>query len=363
MNNCPICSCRTETIIQLNDFPVFISSLPENFNLKSIKLLDDLYIEKCLNCGFISNKKKNKEFYRNLYTNTPKFHTKKNHLHWKKIFEKYKPKNILEIGGGINNLSSILDGKTILSVLDYSIEKDTSKFKKTNIKFIKEEIKEHLNNFTGSLYDAVFMSHVCEHIPDISNFFELLLKSEACKNAKLFLEIPSFYFYSKYAPYYLFNFEHCTHLNTHYLKTIMNRYQYKLTDYFSVGKESHSLCYVFQKGNEIKLPNDFEECSTSKLIINFDRSIKQMTSSIDKLLRSSDEKVALKKGSGGGANLFMYYLKKESEEFSKLVPTDEIRIGNIMSSTKQKVTTGESFDKFVELNPESPKGYISGSLV
>ena len=37
------------------------------------------------------------------------------------------------------------------------------------------------------------------------------------------------------------------------------------------------------------------ECSTSELIINFERSIKEMTSSIDKLLRSFDKKVALKK--------------------------------------------------------------------
>ena len=88
-----------------------------------------------------------------------------------------------------------------------------------------------------------------------------------------------------------------------------------------------------------------------------------MTSSIDKLLRSFDKKIALRKGSGGAANLLMYYLKRESLEFFKLVPTDKIRIGNIMSSTKQKVVSDQLFDEFIELNPDSPKGYISGPRI
>ena len=61
--------------------------------------------------------------------------------------------------------------------------------------------------------------------------------------------------------------------------------------------------------------------------------------------------------------MFMYYLKKESLEFHKLLPTDNIRVGNIMSSTKQKVVSEESFDEFIELNPDSPKGYISGPRI
>ena len=361
MNNCPICLSRTATIFQLKDFPVLISSLPENFKLKKIKLLDDLYIEKCLNCGFISNRKQKTDFYKNLYTNTPKFQTKKSHSHWRKIFEKIKPNNILEIGGGINNIGSILGKKTNLSVLDYSMEEIQSNIKKSNIKVIKKEIKEHLNDYIDDVYDAVFMSHVCEHIPDISDFFDLLLKSKACRNAKLFIEIPSFSFYSKYAPYYLFNFEHCSHLNTRYLKVIMDRFDYKLTEYFSTGEWSNALCYVFQKSNDSTPVKTEMEFSTSQIILNFERSIKEMTSSIDKLLKGYDRKVALRKGSGGAANLLMYYLKKESLEFFKLVPTDKIRIGNIMSSTKQKVVSDQSFGNFIELNPYSPKGYISGT--
>ena len=362
MNSCPICLSPTETILKFNDFPVLMPSLPEDFKIKHIKKLDTLEVNKCSNCGFISNKKQSEDFYKNLYSNTPKYYAKKNHTHWEKIFDKFRPKNVLEIGGGINNLGSILKEKTCLSVLDYSFEKDSISLINPNIRFIKDDLKNHLNKFSESTYDAVFMSHVCEHIPDITNFFDLLLGSEACRNAKIFIEIPSFDFYSKFAPYFLFNFEHCTHLNTYYLKNIMNRYNYKLIEQFTIGKNSYALCYVFQKDFNFKLSNNYEEISTNQLIKNFQGSLNKMTSSIDKLLRNFDRKIALKKGSGGSANLFMYHFKKESEEFFKLVPTDKIRIGNIMSSTNQRIIIDKSFDTSIELNPNLLDGYQISSL-
>ena len=362
MNICPICLNRTETVLELTDFPVIMPSLPLDFKLENIKPLGDLHIEKCLKCGFISNKKQKAEFYKQLYTNTPKYQAKKNHLHWKRIFDRFKPINVLEIGGGINNVGSILDKKTRLSVLDYSIENEQKRFSDINIKFIKNDLKKHLNDYSGSAYDVVFMSHVCEHIPDISNFFDLLLKSEACRNSKIFIEIPSFDFYAKYAPYYLFNFEHCTHLNTSYLKSIMNRYDYNLSEYFSIGKNSYALCYVFENMNKGFSPKNDESKNTNQLILNFEKSIKNMTTSIDRIIKSFDQKLALKKGSGGSANLFMYYFKKESDDYLKLVPTDTIRIGNIMSSTNQIISIENSFDSYVELNPDFVNGYNSGSI-
>lgn len=364
MNNCPICSSHTETVLEFNDFPVIMPSLPKDFKLKNIKPLGDLYIEKCLKCGFISNKKQKAEFYKHLYTNTPKYQAKKNHIHWKKVFDRVKPNNVLEIGGGINNVGSILEKKTSLSVLDYSIENDQKIISNINIKFIKQDLKKHLNDYSGDVYDVVFMSHLCEHIPDVSNFFDLLLKSEACRNAKILIEIPSFDFYSKYAPYYLFNFEHCTHLNTFYLKTIMNRYDYNLSESFSIGKNANALCYVFEKvDNFLIAKNNENKNNSTQLLLNFERSIKNITTSIDRLIKSLDKNIALKKGSGGSANLFMYYLKSESEDYLKLVPTDNIRIGNIMSSTNQRIINNNSFDNFVELNPDSLNGYNSGSII
>ena len=122
------------------------------------------------------------------------------------------------------------------------------------------------------------------------------------------------------------------------------------------------LYVIFQKGNNFKINNHYEEISTNQIITNFERSIKNLTSSIEQLLRTFDKKIALKKGSGGAANLFMYYFQKESKDYTKLVPTDIIRTGNIMSSTNQIIKSDKSFDTFIELNPYSKKGYNSGSL-
>ena len=75
-----------------------------------------------------------------------------------------------------------------------------------------------------------------------------------------------------------------------------------------------------------------------------------MTTSIDRYIKRIDQKIALKKGSGGSANLFMFYLKNESDDYLKLVPTDNIRLGNIMSSTNQMIVSENLFNNFIELN-------------
>ena len=87
-----------------------------------------------------------------------------------------------------------------------------------------------------------------------------------------------------------------------------------------------------------------------------------MTTSIDRYIKRIDQKIALKKGSGGSANLFMFYLKNESDDYLKLVPTDNIRLGNIMSSTNQMIVSENLFNNFIELNPYFENGYHSGFL-
>ena len=37
MNNCPICNSRTETVLELIDFPVIMPSLPEDHEIKKNK--------------------------------------------------------------------------------------------------------------------------------------------------------------------------------------------------------------------------------------------------------------------------------------------------------------------------------------
>ena len=61
--------------------------------------------------------------------------------------------------------------------------------------------------------------------------------------------------------------------------------------------------------NNVKIADNDEIIDNTKLIQNFERSIKNLTTSIDRYIKRIDQKIALKKGSGGSANLFMFYLK------------------------------------------------------
>ena len=77
-----------------------------------------------------------------------------------KTFDRFKPINVLEIGGGINNVGSILDKKTNLSVLDYSIENEQKINCNENIRFIKQDLKEHLNDFSGLFMMRFYVSRL-----------------------------------------------------------------------------------------------------------------------------------------------------------------------------------------------------------
>ncbi len=174
-------------------------------------------------------------------------------------------KSILDVGSANGGLLKELreNGHTKLSAYDPSGFCVEYIKKNMGIEAINGSIFDIQKNFSADKkYDLVILSHVLEHLLDVSGAFEQidhLLKEES----HFYIEVPDASKYTEYfvSPLHYFDTEHINHFSTHYLKLLAQKFDFTVVD---EGEKEIQLSdntiypaiYVLLKKNNIKNKNE-----------------------------------------------------------------------------------------------------------
>jgi len=314
-----------EDIFTIKDFPVSMSVVPLKF--MNYKYLDMTY-QVCKKTGIIQIK--NYPSLDDMYI-TP--HNTSFGKVWKDLFElfsskinkiinKYKFKNILEIGGGTLLLADIiLKNKDINKYIVY--EKNLYK-KHTNDNRIElhEEYYTENTKFINNI-DIIIHSHVLEHVLNPNNFINLIQKNIEDGKYHCFI-IPNLKqtFTKKYAN--SLNFEHNVYIEERYVDIILynNKFDIIEKSYYL----DHSILYITkynQNKNNItkKFPNLFNE--NKQLVISFKKYYEEIIKKINLQINNLEGELYL-----FGGHIFSQYLIKFGLDIKNII--------NILDNSKEK---------------------------
>jgi hypothetical protein len=232
------------------------------------------------------------------------------HEEFASFISKYKPQNILEIGG----LHGILAKKyLLLKEANWTIVEPNPTIEETNhIKVIKDFFD---NNFTSSeKFDAVLHSHVLEHIYDPDEFISHKSSFMNIGNL-LFFSIPNLETMLQNKYNNCINFEHTIYFTEPYIEYFLNKYNFELVEkqYF---RNDHSIFYCAKKVDNISpfiFPKDLYHKNKSTFI-NYINHHSEDVIKINNIINNTNLPVYL-----FGAHIFSQYLISFGLNTSKIV--------------------------------------------
>tara|TARA_Y100001970_G_C14256939_1_gene876252 strand:- start:8335 stop:9387 length:1053 start_codon:yes stop_codon:yes gene_type:complete len=339
---CPICSNISVLVYEFTDFPLH---LPPSKS-KSINL-SNLEVYQCKSCDFLFNSYKDLEFYDNLYKNQISYVKPKLKSDWTKIINERNYKNILEIGGGINSIAKFIPSSIKITIVDPSISDYLLSYE--NVQCFKGTLNNYLDDLKEKNikldFDAIFMSHTLEHIPNPKELIDIISSNEIFNKSELLIELPNILQYSKSIPFYTFFFEHCSLFTPLSLYNLMKGFSYKLISSPNLRTNTGDSMYIYKPFNA--LINQTNISPESNLIISyFNSNIKDIVDSfIEKIFSMNSLVVHLPYSGGGSTSLFLYYLSKVNRKaLDKLYLSDNLFSGYYVSSTGQLINEKPDFD-------------------
>jgi len=279
---------------------------PSNTNEKKGKC--QIYF--CKRCSIYQTQKFStsmiKSFYGNRSFNIENTIDKKKRL--KNIIQNYgkeffNNKNILDIGGGINDFASLIKNRSnIVSILDFKI----------SVKAKKNSDKQYKLNFENtrlkkSSYDIILLFHTLEHFLH-PNKVLLKIKEILKPDGVLLVEVPNIEYYINNLFYYSFFHQHLTMFNEKSLKNVLNFSGFRQLKKMSLKKDIVLCSYKIDSLKKYKKKKIFKE----KLLSKFKKKYLLFKKKI-KLIIDKNEKIIFF-GAGGSAALFLSYfpeLKKK----------------------------------------------------
>ena len=234
---------------------------------------------------------------------------KQHHLEFGKFVKKFKPKKVLEIGGGhgilSKNLKSNHENWTI-------IEPNPSPVKGCNAKFIKGYFSKSI--IRNVEYDTIVHSHVLEHVFYPKKFLKEISNSLK-ENQKMIFSIPNLQEMIKKKYTNAINFEHTLYLDEVILNFLFKLFSLKIIkkQYF---KKDHSIFFAVKKINNIKLKkikNNYKK--NKKLFKDYFKYYDILTKKINKSINKHENQHIFI----FGAHVFSQYLISSGLDQDKII--------------------------------------------
>lgn len=168
---------------------------------------------------------------------------KNHHIKFSNFLNKFKPKSVLEIGGGHGILFKNYKNKNLI---DWTIVEPNPTIKKNkNLKIIKKFFDDKLN--IKKNYDTIVHSHLIEHIYDPLKFIKNCA-DRLSKGNKIIFSVPNLQMMVKNKYTNAINFEHTIFLTEKYIEYLfkINSFKLVLKEYYL---KDHSIFYAFEKSN------------------------------------------------------------------------------------------------------------------
>lgn len=204
---------------------------------------------------------------------------REHHLKFAQFIKKFKPKKVLEIGGGHGILSKNYNSNHKNWTI---VEPNPSPVNGCKAKFIKGYFSKNI--IKNIKYDTIVHSHVLEHIFYPRKFLKEI--SESLKhNQKMIFSIPNLQKMIKRKYTNALNFEHTLYLDEVILNYLFKLFSFKIVkkQYF---KKDHSIFYAVEKTynkKSARIKNNYSKNKKlfDKLFNHYDLLVKKMNKEIN----------------------------------------------------------------------------------
>lgn len=259
---------------------------------------------------------------------------KQHHLEFAKFVKKFKPKKVLEIGGGHGMLSKNLNSNHKNWTI---IEPNPSPIRGCKAKFIKGYFSKNI--IKNVEYDTIVHSHVLEHVFYPKDFLREI-SSSLKENQKMIFSIPNLQEMIKRKYTNALNFEHTLYLDEVILDFLCKLFSFKIIkkQYF---KKDHSIFFALKKTSNTKftkIKNNYKK--NKKLFQDYFKNYDILTKKINKGVRlHKNRNVFL-----FGAHVFSQYLISLGLNQNKILyilDNDKMKQNQRLYGTKLSVKSPE----------------------
>ena len=257
-SSCCMCYSPILKLCSIPRFPVFASSVSQDFNLD---IFADQIWGECRSCGLVQLMKLvplNVLYSQNHNSEVVGETWKEHHLQFADFINSYGPKDILEVGASHGHLANLLTSSN--TKLKYTmVDPNLGGVSLEGVKRISGFIENHIDLIKGS---DVVMSHVLEHIYCPGDFLKMLSDNMRLGD-KLFLSTPQIFEWLKIGSPNALNFEHTYFLSMDQVEkmlsesgfTLIKQVNFKTHSFFSVFKKTDTVspaCGVFVNNSKHK---------------------------------------------------------------------------------------------------------------
>jgi len=231
------------------------------------------------------------------------------HENFSIFISKYKPKNVLEIGG----FHAILANKCFKYIkCDWTIIDPNPQINKDcKIKKIKGFFDEKFN--CNDRYDTIIHSHLIEHVYDINKFLDKTV-SLLEEKAKVIFSVPDLKIMLENGNTNALNFEHTYYISEDYIDFFLSKYKFKIIEKVKY-LENNSIFYCVEKNSHEKqkeLKKHFYKKNKSLFLGCINKYVKE-TKKINKSISKLNSNIYL-----FGAHIFSQMLISNGLQIEKI---------------------------------------------